>query len=298
MKLPQTPISGSIGHMLVSTLSFGLMNVIVKLLGDFPAMEMVFFRCAVSMLLCFASLGRSNINWMGSNRTLLVARGVFGTLAVYTFFLTIGKMPLGTAVTIQYLSPVFTTIFAIFLLKEPVKPLQWLFFAICFCGILIIKGFDSRVTAMLLAIGLLSAAASGMAYNLVRSMRGKEETMVVVLHFQIIGAAAGLAFSIFNWRMPQGREWAYLILTGLLTQSGQVNLTKALQGEKIANIAILNYLGILYALIFGFTIFGERYGGWAVLGIALVVSGVLMNIYYQRKFARVVIEEEFTGDEE
>jgi drug/metabolite transporter (DMT)-like permease len=298
LKFASNTVSKSILHMLISTFSFGCMNVMVKEMGDFPAMEMMFFRCAVSMLMCFVILYREKINWLGSNRLLLLARGFFGTLSVFTFFVTLSKMPLGTAVTIQYLSPVFTAIFAIFLLAEPVKPLQWVFFTTCFCGVMIIKGFDARITAGLLSIGIISAAASGMAYNLVRSLRGKENPMVVVLHFQIVGAVVGLAFSLINWRMPQGKEWVFLILTGVCTQIGQVNLTRALQSEKIANVAILNYLGILYALIFGYTIFGEHYSVYTLAGILLVVSGVLANIFYMQMSGPLSVEQELTGDEE
>ncbi len=105
------------------------MNVFIKKVTNIPAMEVVFFRCFVSMLLCFVIIFREKADWKGSNRKLLIARGLFGTLALYTFFVTLHNIPLGTAVTIQYLSPVFTTIIAIFLLKEKVKALQWLFFA-------------------------------------------------------------------------------------------------------------------------------------------------------------------------
>ena len=260
-------------------------------------MEIVFFRCFVSMVLCFQIIFKEKADWKGSNRTLLLARGIFGTIAVYTFFVTLHNIPLGTAVTIQYLSPIFTTIIAIFLLKEKVKPLQWLFFIISFAGVLVIKGFDSRISLTMLGIGILSALTSGFAYNMVRSLKGKEHTMVVVLHFQLIGTIVGLLFTLFNWQTPQGMEWFYLIMIGVCTQVGQVNLTKALQLEKIANVSIFNYLGILYALAFGFLLFGENYGWLTLWGIALVIGGVLLNYFYQRNQNNLAVEE-LTGIEE
>lgn len=263
-----------------------------------PGMEMVFFRCGISMLFCFNILYRNKIDWKGSNRARLIARGTFGTIAVYTFFITIQNMPLGTAVTIQYLSPIFTTIIAIFLLKEKVKLPQWLFFAISFAGVLVIKGFDTRISVTMLAIGIVSALASGMAYNMVRSLKEKEHPIVVVLHFQIIGTILGFVFAAFNWRMPQGWEWFYLVMTGVLTQIGQVNLTKALQLEKIAHVSIFNYLGIIYALIFGFVLFGERYDWLAFAGIILVIGGVLLNFFYNRNQPAMVAEETLSGTEE
>ncbi len=287
-----------IRYMLLSTFSFAIMNVLVKKLGNIPSMELVFFRCAVSMLMCFQVLYSERVDWKGSNRARLIARGTFGTISVYFFFVTLHNMPLGTAVTIQYLSPIFTTIIAIFLLKEKVKPWQWLFFIISFSGVLVIKGFDTRVSIPMLMIGILSALGSGFAYNMVRSLKEKEHTMVVVLHFQIIGAATGFVFSLFNWRMPQGWEWFYLIMTGVLTQIGQVNLTKALQLERIANVSIFNYLGIIYALAFGFVLFGEQYDWVALSGIILVIGGVLLNYFYNRGQNTMVVEETLTGTEE
>lgn len=274
------------------------MNVFIKKVSHLPAMEIVFFRCLVSMVMCFYIIAQQKADWKGSNRKLLLARGIFGTIALYTFFVTIKNIPLGTAVTIQYLSPIFTTIIAIFFLREKVRPLQWLFFGISFAGVLVIKGFDSSISLSMLAIGIASALASGFAYNMVRSLKEKEHTMVVVLHFQLIGALTGFAFTLFNWTTPTPLEWFYLLMIGVCTQLGQVNLTKALQREKIANVSIFNYLGILYALVFGITLFGEHYAGLTMWGIALVVGGVLLNYFYQRSQNKLIAEEELTTVEE
>ena len=284
--------------MILSTFSFAIMNVLVKKLSNIPGMEMVFFRCAVSMLMCFQILYKEGVDWKGSNRAKLIARGTFGTISVYAFFITIQNMPLGTAVTIQYLSPVFTTVIAIFLLKEKVRPWQWFFFLLSFSGVLVIKGFDARISVNMLLIGIASAICSGFAYNMVRSLKEKEHTMVVVLHFQLIGTIVGFSCMLFNWKTPQGIEWLYLIMTGVLTQIGQVNLTKALQLERIANVTIFNYLGIIYALGFGFILFGEHYDWLALTGIILVIGGVLLNYFYNRNQHTLIAEETLTGTEE
>ncbi|MFN8323291.1 MAG: DMT family transporter [Chitinophagales bacterium] len=298
LKNSRLPFTSGIRHMLLSTLSFAVMNVFIKKVSYFPAMEVVFFRCFISMLICFALIYKDGADWRGSNRQLLLARGIFGTIALYTFFITLHNIPLGTAVTIQYLSPIFTTVIAIFLLHEKVKLPQWFFFAVSFVGILVIKGFDHRISANMLLIGIASALASGFAYNMVRSLKEKEHTMVVVLHFQIIGALTGLFFMLFDFRMPDGEEWFYLLMIGITTQLGQVNLTKALQLERIANVSIFNYLGIIYALLFGFVFFDERYEWISLSGIVLVLAGVLLNYIYQLKQQKIVAEEELTGVEE
>ena len=188
--------------MFFSTLAFSLANVFVKQVGHLPAMEIVFFRCFIGIAFCFYGLNKANADWRGSNRKILFLRGLFGTTALYLFFLTVQNIPLASAMTVQYLSPVFTTIIAIFVLKESIKPLQWLFYALAFTGVLFIERFDARVSLFFLLIGIISAFCSGMAYNFVRSLRKKEHPLTVVLHFQLFGLIFGFVFTIFDWKMP------------------------------------------------------------------------------------------------
>lgn len=273
--------------MLYSTFAFALMNVFIKQLSHLPAMEVVFFRCMVSLIACLIGLRNTGASLLGNNHLLLVLRGTFGTIALYTFFVTLQNVPLANAVTIQYLSPIFTTIIAIFLLGEKVRKFHWLFYAISFVGVLVIKGFESNFPLRYFITGIASAFFSGVAYNLVRSLKGSEHPLVIVLHFQIVGVIAGLFFTLFNWVTPHGIDWLYLFLTGACTQIGQVNLTRALQAEKIAKVSILNYLGILYALVFGWFLFGEIYTLHTLIGIVLVVAGVICSILYSRRLTNV-----------
>src|SRR5215203_1318816 len=243
--------------MFISTLAFSLANVFVKQVSHIPAMEVVFFRTTIASTFCFIGLYRAKADWRGSNRTLLLLRGVFGTTALFLFFLTLQSIPLASAMTIQYLSPIFTSIIAIFILSEKVRPLQWLFYTLAFCGVLLIERIDTRISLFYLVIGIISAFCSGVAYNLVRSLRGREHPLTVVLHFQLVGVVTGFVSLFFQWRTPTGWDWLYLFMIGVFSQLGQIFLTSALQKERVAGVAIINYSGLIYALLIGSLVFGE-----------------------------------------
>jgi RarD protein len=291
--IPSAPLmSAGVISMLVATLAFAVMNVFVKQLNRIPAMEIVFFRCLVSAAICFVGIARARADWKGNNNALLIARGSFGTLALFMFFVTVQNIPLATAVTIAYLSPIFTTLIGVFLLGEAVRRSQWFFYAIAFSGVLVIKGLDAAVPTPFLIIGIISAVCSAVAYNLVRRLKEQEHPLVVVLHFQLVGVVAGFAFTMFNWVAPANAwEWFCLLMCGLLTQVGQTCLTKAIQSERLAYVSILNYTGLVYALAFGIIIFGEVYTTQTMLGIALVVFGVLLSVVYGKPKPLEVIEE-------
>ena len=277
--------------MFVSSFSFALMNIFVKQLSHLPAMEVVFFRCVVSGIACLFFLRGKDVNLLGNNRLLLFLRGASGTTALFCFFLTIQNVPLASGVTLSYLSPIFTAILAIFVLNEKVKGLQWLFYVISFSGVFVIKGFDANFPTIYFVTGLSAAFFSGVAYNLVRTLKGSEHPLVIVFQFQVVGIIAGLIYILFDWKTPTGWDWAYLIATGVLTQIGQVFLTKGLQAEAVGKVSIINYTGVIYAIFFGWMIFGETLTVQTFIGILLVIGGVILSIFYNKRQVAIVDED-------
>ena len=50
-------LTDGVRSMFLSTLAFALANAFVKQVSHIPAMEVVFFRCALATALCFAGRG-------------------------------------------------------------------------------------------------------------------------------------------------------------------------------------------------------------------------------------------------
>ncbi|MEJ2004920.1 MAG: DMT family transporter, partial [Cyclobacteriaceae bacterium] len=164
-------ISRGVVFMLLATFFFALMNVFVKLLPEIPAVEIVFFRSLISLVISAVILKYQGISVWGRSRGWLLLRGTVGAIALVLYFITIQLIPLATAVTIQFITPIFTTIIGIFMNRERVAPIQWLFFLIAFGGIVMIQGFDERVTFELMLIGIVAAFFAGMAYNVIRKLK-------------------------------------------------------------------------------------------------------------------------------
>jgi drug/metabolite transporter (DMT)-like permease len=283
-------VNKAIGYMLISVVGFAVMNLTVKFLGRLPATELVLFRSLVSIVICLYFLRKARIPVFGNNRTFLILRGVFGVIALSSFFFTLQKLPLASAITIQYLSPIFTALFAIFMLGERVRKLQWLFFAVSFAGIVLVKDFDPNVSPLLLFLGITSAVFAGLAYNCIRKVKDTDHHLVVVFYFPLIAIPVMGVISFFSWETPIGIEWLLLLLMGIFTQIAQVYMTKALQAAEVNEIVGLKYLGIIFALGFDFFIFDERYQTLALVGIALVLLGVLLNIFYKAYIKRKAIK--------
>ncbi len=268
----------SVQSMLLAGIFFALMNVSVKFIPHIPAIEIILFRSLFSLIFSYAILKQQKVPVFGNNKKLLVLRGVVGSVGLITFFYTLQKIPLASAVTIQYLSPIFTTILGVFLVKERVKPIQFLFFAISFAGVLVVQGFDSRVNLFYAAIGVTSAIFSGLAYNVIRKLKNTEHPLVIIFYFPLVTLPIATVVSYFTWVQPVGWDWAILLWIGICTQTAQYFMTVAYQNANVAKVSSMTYLGLLYALFFGFLLFGETFGAMSYVGMGLVLLGILLNL--------------------
>ncbi len=166
--------------MLISTLFFTTLHFTVGYLDHFPTFELIFFRSIGSVICGVVFLKKSKIPLLGNNKKILVVRAIVGLISVSLFFKSIDLMPLGTAVSLRYISPFFTAVFAVVFLKEKIKKIQWLFFGTAFSGVILLKGFDFRISALGLFIVLTSAFFSGLVYVIIRKIGNTEHPIVVV----------------------------------------------------------------------------------------------------------------------
>ena len=267
--------------MLFATFTFSLMKVCIKALPDIPAIEIILFRCIISLVISLFLLHRQRVPIWGNNKPILIGRGVAGALALTFFFYLLQEIPLATAATMQYLAPIFTSVLGIFMVKEKVLPRQWVFFGISFVGVMLVQGFDLRISFWHLLLGLGTSFFMGLAYNFIRKLNTSEHPLVIILYFPLVLLPISAVWSYFVWETPKGTDWLLLLAVGLLTQIAQFFMTKSYQQAALSKVSILNYVGLIYALSFGYLFFDETFNTLTYIGMALVVSGVIANVIFK-----------------
>lgn len=259
---------------------FAVVNASVKSLSHIHFTEVVFFRALVSLVLCYVGIRRQRISWLGHQKLLLIGRGVVGTVALTLFFYVLQTLPLATAVTLQYLSPIFTVFWAHILFKEKATLIQWIFFLGGFFGVWLIQGFDPRVEAWQAMVGVLSALASGLAYTFVRRLSQTDHELVIIFYFPLITIPVMLPFVVQNWITPSFSDVFFLLLIGIFTQGGQLYLTRGYALRKAADIGLINYMGVIYAVLMGWIIFGESLPWEAFAGMVMILACITAGRFF------------------
>ena len=276
----------AIKFMVLSTLAFACMNVVVKYLVNINPHQIVFFRSAGSLFFTFGFLIRNKIPMLGNNKLLLILRGLVGVTSMTFFFMSIKYLPVGTAVSLRYLAPIFAAVFAVIFLREKIEPLRWLFFIAAFAGVLILKGMDSQVDSYGLMLVLIASVFSGLVFVLISKIGKGDHPVVIVNYFMVIATIVGGLMSIRNWENPVGIEWALLLSLGVFGYLGQVYMTKAFQIAPTSHVAPIKYIEVVFTLLFGVLWFGEIYTFWSLLGITMIISSLVLNVLYKGRVAR------------
>ena len=271
----------AIYYMILSTIAFACLNVLIKYLTVYDTFELVFFRSVGTLFFTFGILIHKKIPILGTHKKLLIFRGIIGVTSMSLFFMAIHYMPVGSAVGLRYISPIFAAIFAIFMLKEKVKPVQWLFFLMSFVGVIALKGFDKNVSILGFTFAIAAAATSGLVYIVIRKIGTKEHPVVIVNYFMCIATVVGGILAIFNWKTPHGWDILLLMSLGVFGYFGQLFMTKAFQNGETNIIAPIKYIEVVFSIVAGIGFLGEKYTVLSIVGMLLIITGVLLNILYK-----------------
>lgn len=294
-------------YIILSGICFLVVNFFVKTLGpdqhniftdqlnlqEYPAHELVLARSIVSFVMSYVIIRRKKLPVFGTNKKWLLIRGLSGTAALTIFFYTMHYLPLAVALTIQYLAPIFTIIFAMTLLKERIRLIQWPFIALAFGGTLLLAFGNHNSDAdfgdlspFWLGAGMISAVLSGVAYVAIMKLKPTDAPITIVMYFPMIAIPFMVLLCLWDFTMPRGIEWLFLLIIGVFTQFAQITITRALHSGDASTIVPFQYLGAIYGFLVGYFVFLESLSNTLIIGMILVLLGVVVNSILRQRTQR------------
>jgi drug/metabolite transporter (DMT)-like permease len=272
--------------MLVSALGFALMAACVKLVAKqgIPLFEIVAARSLVSLVLSYIDVRRKRLSPWGTHRLLLAARGAIGAFALVCVYYAVTTLPLAEATLLQYMHPVFTALLGLLLLKEGIALPTVGCIVLSIAGLVLmvqpgaLQGASAVLPGFSVAIALVGAFGSAVAYVLVRRLSPLEDASVIIFYFPLTALPLSLVLLGDQFVMPDTQSLVLLLLVGIFTQVGQFGLTHAMRWETAGKAAAYSYVQVLFAVLLGWAVFGEVPSLWTWVGGACIVAGALLNL--------------------
>ena len=271
--------------MLVSSLAFACSAAAVKLSGDLPIFEKVFFRNILAVIIAFITLYRQKDPIFGKkeNQKYLLLRSFLGVIGMVLYFYAISNLYLADSAMLHKLFPFFVTIFAAIFLREKLSIIQIPALVIVFlAALLIIKPrFDYTIFPALAGFG--TAVISGGTYTLVRFLRNREKPATIVFYFSFVSLVILSPLVLLEYKTPTLTQWLYLLMIGVFGAVGQFSLTYAYRYGKASEIAIYNYSNIIFAAFIGFLLWQEIPDVLSIIGGSIIIITSLYFFMFHSK---------------
>lgn len=273
-------------YMAAGALFFSIMTVLVKVAGQrLPTGEIVLARAVITLVLSWLALARRRVPlWgTGTEKRLLVLRGVLGFIALFCFYFAVTRLPLADVTVIHYTNPVFTALLAALLLGETLGGAEVALSLAGLGGVILVArpgflfgGHVSALDPLGVAAALTGAVFSSGAYTTVRRLGRNQDPMVIVFWFALVSTVASIPAAVPVWTHPRRWEWGVLLGVGVATQLGQVSLTRGLRLERAGRAMAVGYLQIVFAALWGVLFFHEIPDAWGAVGALVIVGSTFL----------------------
>jgi drug/metabolite transporter (DMT)-like permease len=266
--------------MLVAALGFAIMGALVKIGAQkFSAAELVFYRSVFGLATIWLYIAVAKLPLRTPHVSKHMSRSLVGFTSLVLFFYAIAHLPLATAITLNYTSPLFLAVFMPFLLHEKPKKILLIALAIGFIGVtLLLKPTFDKDSWFAGLMGLISGMGAAVAYVNVKQLgQLNEPDWRTVFYFTLLSTiGAGLWMLFDSFQQLAWNDLAVLGGLGLSATIAQLALTRAYRTGDTLVVASLAYVTVLLASVFGIILWGEHLSldAWLAIGL-IIISGVI-----------------------
>ena len=274
-----------IGLMLLGVGVFSVGDMVGKMMvAALPVGQFLMLRAGASLLLLSPFAWRERAAFARTPRPWLhVLRVVLSSSEVAAFFFAVIYLPLADIITYYLASPIFVTVIAAIVLKEPVDLRRWAAVGLGFVGVLLALKPGAGTVSSSALIALAGSFAFAILMVVTRALRGTPQ--IVLGASQISGTFCfGLALTPFGWAPLSAQDVALIVFGGCITVVALFSVNRALKLAPASVVVPYQYSMIIWAIILGYIGFGDI-PAWHTLGGAAIIIASGLYIFMREQAA-------------
>lgn len=270
--------------LLMASFMFTAISLIVKITAStLGPWEIGFARFMFGLIFTLlAARAWKRFIW-GQQRLLLAIRGIVSTISFVCLVSSIQMVPLSQATVLFFLFPMFAAIHGLWLNRDPVPFMDWIFILGGFCGAVLVSWSGSLSNGLEWGhlVALCGAMTAGLALAMVRRLRTTNNSFTLYFYFCLIGTPCCLAPILggHQWRWPGVFPMAALLVTAILGLVAQLMMNEGVKDVPAHTGGMVLSTQVIFASFAGTVFLGEAMTWRIFLGSVLVVgSGALLSL--------------------
>jgi len=210
--------------------------------------------------------------------TINILRASSGFLSMTMWFYAVSMIPIADAVSISFIVPSLTTIFAIIFLKEKINIKNWISIIIGFIGVLIIirPGFKEFNIAYLLMI--VSACFWAISNILTKILSASQQPINVVAYLTTIMTILSVPFGVFYIQPLTIFSIFLLIAMAIISNLSYFLLSKSYSKADLSIVQPFDFTRLIFSALIGYFIFDEKVDLLTIVGSLIILCGLLIAL--------------------
>ena len=276
-----------IALMLVSVGMFSFGDALGKyIVATYSVGQLMFFRAIAALALLGPSIWRQRAEFRRIERPWLqFLRVVFSTLEVAAFFLATVYLPLADVVTYYLATPIFVTALSAIFLREQVGWRRWSAILIGFLGVVIALRPSAQTISWAAVIALAGSLSFSCSLLATRLLRATPDIVLASGQF-VSGLLFGLAIAPVGWVTPSWSSLGLFFAAGAISACALLCVNRSLKLAPASTVVPYQYTMILWAVMFGYLVFGDVPSLAMALGSVIIIGAGLYIFLRERDLGR------------
>ena len=261
-------------YMILSVISFSVMDIIVKLMSDdYPTGQLIFFRGIFGLIPILFIIPKNRFkNLLETQKIKLhLVRAFGGAFAMTFLYLGLKYLPIADAITISFAAPIFATIFSILFLNETVRFIRWFAIILGMTGVIIVLKPGTDLFTYYSFYPILFCLGFATISIAIKKLSKTEPDYLIALYFTFVLILFGTISIYFGWVQIKAEDIVFLIMIGLSGSIGNIFLTKSIREADVSLVTPIKYLSLVFAILAGIFIFNEKLSYLTVAGACLII---------------------------
>ena len=276
-----------IGLMLLAISMFSFGDALGKfIVATYSVGQLLWLRACAALLVLLPMMWKQRAEFFRLERPWLqLLRVTLATLEVAAFFLATVYLPLADVITYYLACPIFVTALSGLVLGERIGWRRWTAILIGFCGVLIALRPSAQTVSWPAMIALGGSLSFAILMLITRSLRATPD--IVLASSQFGGTfLLGAVLSPFGWVTPSAGSLVLFVVAGIISVCALLCVNRSLKLAPASVVAPYQYSMIVWAVIFGFVVFGDVPSWATIVGAAIIIGAGLYIFLREQQLGR------------
>ncbi|RFZ87397.1 DMT family transporter [Shinella sp. WSJ-2] len=265
---------------------FALQDALVKwMVTTYEVPQILFIRSLVIVLVSGVLLRfyRHPSILKSPYRGTVVLRAALMLIAWLLYYNAARYLGLAELTTLYFSAPIITVFLSIVVLKEAVGAGRWIACVGGFVGVVIAANPSHSPNLIPAAMCLVAGFCWAWSTILIRLVSRSESTLTQMFATSLLFGLACAASFPWIWKTPDMEGWMLMIGLGLVATLGQFLLYEGFRYAPASALAPVEYTGLIWAFVYGYTIWAEIPALNVFIGAILIVASSLVLVFWERR---------------